>query len=75
MKRLRGYDYTNNVDNFILNQMFDDLEAEMAEGGHKHLLDELIDIRREFDGYHDRAIEHAEILNDIKDCMDYERNF
>lgn len=70
MKRIKGIDYTSELETYYINQLLDSLEAEMAEGGHKKLLDKLIDIRRELDNYYDVAVEHAEMLNEIRWCLD-----
>lgn len=65
----KGFDYTSELDSYYLNQQLDDIEATVADRKDKALLDKIIDFRRELDKYYDTAVEHAEILNDIRDCL------
>lgn len=56
---------TDNLDRYYLDQLLDDLEADLAERKDKTLLNKVIDIRREIDNLYDEAFNIADTLDDI----------
>lgn len=56
---------TDNLDRYYLDQLLDDLEADLAERKDKTLLNKVIDIRREIDKLYDEAFNIADTLDDI----------
>lgn len=56
---------TDNLDRYYLDQLLDDLEADLAERKDKTLLNKVIDIRHEIDKLYDEAFNIADTLDDI----------
>ena len=56
---------TDNLDRYYLDQLLDDLEADLAERKDKILLHKVIDIRREIDKLYDEAFNIADTLDEI----------
>ena len=56
---------SDNLDRYYLDQLLDDLEADLAERKDKTLLNKVIDIRREIDKLYDEAFNIADTLDDI----------
>lgn len=56
---------TDNLDRYYLDQLLDDLEADLAERKDKTLLNKVIDIRQEIDKLYDEAFNIADTLDDI----------
>lgn len=56
---------TDNLDRYYLDQLLDDLEADLAERKDKTLLNKVIDIRREIDKLYNEAFNIADTLDDI----------
>lgn len=56
---------TDDLDRYYLDQLLDDLEADLAERKDKTLLNKVIDIRHEIDKLYDEAFNIADTLDDI----------
>ena len=56
---------TINLDRYYLDQLLDDLEADLAERKDKTLLNKVIDIRHEIDKLYDEAFNIADTLDEI----------
>ena len=56
---------TDNLDRYYLDQLLDDLEADLAERKDKTLLNKVIDIRHEIDKLYDEAFNIADTLDEI----------
>ncbi len=56
---------TDNLDRYYLDQLLDELEADLAERKDKTLLNKVIDIRREIDNLYEEAFNIADTLDDI----------